>query len=101
MVCPIIGDCEPPRRSGITNSPTMGMKHKSTPASMPEDDNGSVTNQKILQPGAPRSAAASISDSSSFSSVAYSGSTMNGKYEENTAIKIAGSLTRQGGGAPQ
>src|SRR6516165_11319267 len=70
MVWPIIGDSEPPSRSGMTNSPTIGIKHRSTPASMPDDDNGSVTSQKIFQRGQPRSAAASTSDSSSFSSAA-------------------------------
>ncbi len=70
IVCPIIGEREPPSRSGMTNSPTIGMKHSSTPASTPEDDSGSVTSQNIFQRGQPRSAAASSSESSSFSKVA-------------------------------
>src|ERR1700732_4718954 len=70
MVCPIIGACEPPSKSGMTNSPTAGMKHSSAPASTPGADSGNVTSQNTLLRGQPRSAAASSSDSSSFSSVA-------------------------------
>src|SRR6202041_417508 len=66
-VCPIIEVCEPPSRSGMTNSPTIGMKHNSAPAITPGADSGTVTSQNVLQRGHPRSAAASRSDSSSFS----------------------------------
>ena len=45
-VCPIISVCEPPSRSGMTNSPTIGMKQSSTPAATPGSDSGSVTSQK-------------------------------------------------------
>src|SRR5207302_10773218 len=34
-VCPIIIELEPAKRSGITNSPTIGMKHNSAPAPTP------------------------------------------------------------------
>ena len=70
MVWPIIEVREPPSRSGMTNSPTIGMKHNSEPATTPGADSGIVTSQNVFQRGQPRSAAASRSCSSSFSSVA-------------------------------
>src|SRR5208282_2129708 len=45
IVCPIIGVCEPPSRSAMTNSPTAGMKHSRTPAKTPGHDSGNVTSQ--------------------------------------------------------
>src|ERR1700712_2853276 len=80
-VWPIIMRSEPASKSGITNSPTMGMKHSKTPAPTPGSDSGNVTSQNALKREQPRSAAASSSASSSFDSVAYNGRIMNGKYE--------------------
>jgi hypothetical protein len=70
MVWPIIAVREPPSRSGMTNSPTAGMKHNSAPAITPGADSGTVTSQNAFQRGQPRSVAALISVSSIFSSVA-------------------------------
>ena len=67
---PIIRVSEPPRRSGITNSPTAGMKHRSEPATMPGMASGTVIVQNARHGVEPRSSAASISVSSIFSSVA-------------------------------
>src|SRR3954462_15099147 len=80
-VCPIIAVEDEPSRSGMTNSPTIGMKQSSVPAMMPGNDSGPVTAKNGRQGGLPRSAAASSSVSSIFSSAANSGSTMKGKYE--------------------
>src|SRR3954471_17186285 len=80
-VCPIIAVDEEPSRSGMTNSPMIGMKQSSAPATMPGRDSGTVMPRKAFHGGQPRSAAASSSVPSSFSSAAYSGSTMKGKYE--------------------
>ncbi len=44
-VWPIISELEPASRSGITNSPTIGMKQSSTPAPTPGSDSGNVTSQ--------------------------------------------------------
>ena len=54
----------------MTNSPTIGMKHRSDPATIPGIDNGRVMLQKARVGGQPRSWAASISVRSSFSRVA-------------------------------
>ena len=48
-VWPIIIVSEPPSRSGMTNSPTIGMKHSSAPAATPGSDSGSVTVQNAFQ----------------------------------------------------
>src|SRR3954470_22208213 len=80
-VCPIIAVEDEPSKSGMTNSPTIGIKQSSVPATMPGSDSGTVTSKNVRQGGAPRSAAASSSVFSIFSSAANSGSTMNGKYE--------------------
>src|SRR4029077_158974 len=69
-VCPIIIEPEPARRSGMTNSPTIGMKHNSAPAPTPGSDSGNVTIQNASRGEAPRSLAASISEPSIFASVA-------------------------------
>ncbi len=47
-VWPIIIEPEPARRSGITNSPTIGMKQSSAPAPTPGNDSGNVTSQNAL-----------------------------------------------------
>ena len=39
---------EPPSRSGMTNSPTIGMKHNSAPAATPGSESGSVTTPERL-----------------------------------------------------
>src|SRR3954470_3244271 len=80
-VCPIIAVDDEPSRSGMTNSPTIGMKQSSVPATMPGNDGGPATRKNARHGGLPRSAAASSNVSSIFSSAANSGSTMNGKYE--------------------
>src|SRR5690606_22067963 len=67
---PIISVSGPPRRSGTTNSPAAGMKTRREPARMPGRESGSVTEKNARRGGAPRSAAASRSVASSFSSVA-------------------------------
>ncbi len=67
---PIISVSDPPSRSGMTNSPTAGMKHNSEPAMMPGMASGTVMVQNVRQGGEPRSSAASISVSSIFSSAA-------------------------------
>src|SRR5215204_4014829 len=51
----------PPTRSGVTYSPTVGMKHMKNPAITPGRLNGSTTRQKRRSGGEPRSAAASKS----------------------------------------
>src|SRR6185312_7806843 len=45
-VLPIISVCEPPNRSGMTNSPTAGMKTSRQPAMTPGNDSGKVIFQK-------------------------------------------------------
>ena len=80
-VCPIIIWSEPAKRSGITNSPTIGMKHSTAPATTPGNDSGTVISQNAFAREQPRSAAASSRAGSALASVANSGSTMNGKYE--------------------
>ena len=45
-VLPIISVCEPPSRSGMTNSPTAGMKTSRQPAMTPGSDSGKVIFQK-------------------------------------------------------
>src|SRR5436309_1392214 len=72
--CPIIEVDDEPSRSGMTNSPTIGMQQSRQPATMPGSDSGTVTVKKVRHGGAPRSAAASSSVSSSFSSAASSDS---------------------------
>ena len=54
----------------MTNSPTIGMKQSSAPATTPGSDSGTVTSQNAFQRGQPRSAAASSSVSSIFSRLA-------------------------------
>ena len=56
---PIISVCGPPSSSGMTYSPTQGMKTSIEPAMMPACDSGTVTFQNAVQALAPRSAAAS------------------------------------------
>ena len=58
-VWPIISELEPASRSGITNSPTIGMKQSNTPAPTPGNDSGNVTSQNACRGEAPRSPAAS------------------------------------------
>src|SRR3546814_3881313 len=58
-VLPIIRVSDPPSRSGMTNSPTAGMKTRKQPAMMPGSDSGTVTNQNAFMGRQPRSAAAS------------------------------------------
>ena len=69
----------PPRRSGITNSPSAGMNTNMKPARIPGRDNGRVIVKNALNGLQPRSAAASSKVRSIFSNVVYSGSTMKGK----------------------
>src|SRR6266851_2342082 len=69
-VWPIMVASEPPSKSGTTNSPTMGTKHKRAPAPRPRNARGSVMTKKVFQRGQPRSAAASRRLSSSFSKLA-------------------------------
>ncbi len=59
MVLPSIRVDEPPSRSGITNSPTMGMKQSRAPAARPGRERGKVTRQKAQVGVQPRSVAAS------------------------------------------
>src|SRR5260370_940017 len=63
-VWPIIIELEPASRSGMTNSPTIGMKHNSAPAPTPGKDSGNVTSQNARSGDAPRSLAASSSEGS-------------------------------------
>src|SRR5271154_4757072 len=72
-VWPIISESEPASKSGITNSPTMGMKHSNTPAPTPGSDSGNVTSQNAHCCDEPRSEAASSSAGSILAKVAYSG----------------------------
>src|SRR5208282_4491417 len=67
---PIIRLSGPPRRSGMTNSPTIGMDTSSAPAATPGSDSGRVTLRKARNGLAPRSDAASSSVQSSFSRLA-------------------------------
>src|SRR5262249_42384421 len=69
-VWPIISESDPASRSGMTNSPTMGMKQSSTPAPTPGSDSGNVTSQNTLSGGVPRSAAAPSRSRSIFENVA-------------------------------
>src|SRR5205085_1746127 len=64
-VCPIIDVLDEPSRSGMTNSPVIGMKQSSVPAMMPGSDSGTVTVKNARQGGQPRSAAASSNVGSS------------------------------------
>ena len=48
-VRPIICVCGPPSSSGITYSPTQGMKTSIAPATMPARDSGTVTFQNAVQ----------------------------------------------------
>ena len=70
----------PPRSEGITNSPTEGMNTNIKPATMPALDKGTVMSQNALKGEAPKSYAASSKRKSIFTKLAYSGSTMKGKY---------------------
>ena len=56
---PSISVSEPPSRSGMTNSPTIGIKQSRAPAAMPGAASGRVTLQNARTGPAPRSAAAS------------------------------------------
>src|SRR5436309_11374265 len=67
---PIISALEPASRSGITNSPMIGMKHSNAPAATPGNDRGNVTSQNACRGEAPRSLAASSSAGSILASVA-------------------------------
>jgi hypothetical protein len=58
-VRPIICVCGPPSSSGITYSPTHGMKTSIAPATMPARESGTVIFQKAVHAVAPRSEAAS------------------------------------------
>src|SRR5690606_24968000 len=78
---PIIRVSGPPSSSGITNSPTTGMNTSMQPAMMPLRDRGTVILQKLAMRPAPRSAAASSRVGSCLTRLAYSGSTMKGRYE--------------------
>ncbi|KVF63498.1 hypothetical protein WJ15_13390 [Burkholderia cepacia] len=78
---PSISVFAPPSSSGITYSPTAGMSTSRLPATMPLRDNGSVMRQNADHGVAPRSFAASSSVRSIFTRCAYSGITMNGRYE--------------------
>ena len=69
-VLPIISVSEPPRRSGMTNSPVAGMKTRKHPAITPGSASGNVICQKALVGGEPRSEAASSNDWSRRSSAA-------------------------------
>ncbi len=69
-VLPIMSVSEPPSRSGITNSPTAGMKTRKQPAMTPGSDRGNVTCQNAFHGGQPRSSAASISEGLIFSRLA-------------------------------
>src|ERR1044072_7418759 len=80
--CPIIVVADEPSRSGMTNSPVIGMKQSRQPATIPGSESGTVTVLNTRHGGAPRSAAASSNVSSMRSSAAYSGCTINGKYEQ-------------------
>ena len=55
IIFPIIGDFAPPNKSGITNSPRVGMKTKNNPVKIPDFDNGKVTFQNVFNPDAPKS----------------------------------------------
>src|SRR5207253_2198906 len=64
-ILPTISVPGPPNKSGITNSPTAGMKTSKAPAAMPGSDSGRITARKARHGRAPRSAAASRRLSSS------------------------------------
>jgi hypothetical protein len=53
----------------MTNSPIAGMNTSMEPAMMPGSDSGRVTDRKVCQGREPRSAEASSSEVSSFTSV--------------------------------
>src|SRR6185369_445833 len=67
MVRPSIKVFDPPSSSGITNSPTIGMKQRRAPAATPGSESGKVTRQNAPAGVQPRSCAASIRLSSCFS----------------------------------
>src|SRR5690606_25893301 len=69
-VLPIINVSAPPRRSGMTNSPVIGMKQIIAPAMTPGIESGNVIFQKAFSGGQPRSFAASSNVGSIFSRVA-------------------------------
>ena len=78
---PIISASAPPSSSGITYSPTAGMNTSRLPAMIPFFDSGNVIRVNATHGLAPRSYAASSSVRSIFTRCAYSGITMNGRYE--------------------
>src|SRR6218665_551726 len=65
-VWPIINAFDPASRSGMTNSPMIGMKQSNAPAPTPRRDSGTVTSQNASMRETPRSVAASINDGSCF-----------------------------------
>ena len=65
----------------MTNSPADGMNTRMLPAITPGMLRGNVTRQNVCQRLAPRSCAASFKLISNFSRAAYSGRTINGRYE--------------------
>ena len=67
---PIISVPGPPSSSGMTYSPTLGMKTSMEPATMPFFDKGTVTSQNAFHGVAPRSLAASSKRKSIFTRVA-------------------------------
>src|SRR5205814_1130505 len=58
-ILPTISVPGPPNRSGMTNSPTAGMKTSRQPAATPGSDKGRITSRNTRRGRAPRSAAAS------------------------------------------
>ena len=77
---PIMMFSGPPNSEGITNSPTEGMNTNIKPATMPALDSGTVISQNALNGVVPKSYAASSRRKSIFTSVAYSGRIMKGRY---------------------
>ncbi len=70
----------PPSSSGITNSPTTGIKTNILPATIPGKDKGIITLKKVLKGFAPKSLEASIKFKSNLTKYPYKGSIIKGKY---------------------
>src|SRR4051794_20615788 len=80
-VCPIIAVDDEPSRSGMTNSPTIGMKQSSDPAAMPDSESRHGHLKNRGQGRAPRFAGGLERGSVVFFKPGNQRRAMKGKYE--------------------
>ncbi len=76
---PIMVVLEPPNKSGITNSPTAGIKTSKLPVMMPGMVSGKVIRKNATQGFAPKSEAACSNVQSNLEIDTYSGKIMKGR----------------------